>query len=463
MALNAGSLGNVFIRATRPPQTWLIPRDPTPYDTQGYDLLDEWLNTITNTPWLLVSLKGNNMSRGEVALWINMGGSGGIVISVVGGNNITITGTPTNPIVNVSGTTNHSVQLGAANGALNSLANGTTGMVLTAQTGADPIWAAAAVGTITTLTGNSGGAVSPTAGNINVIGTGVITVVGNPGTSTLTVTPSGDIASSFITNPVTGTATPVSGVLTFAGTGDVTVSASGSTVTINGSGSGTVTTLHTQDGNNVTPTSGVINVSGANGLTTTGTVGPNTVTITADGTIAQSFITNPVTGTATPAAGVLTFAGAGGTVVSAAGSTVTINAGGAVFSNGTFTPVLRFGGASTGITYSVQQGYYSLIGNLCAIYVEIRLTSKGSSTGGADFIGLPFTKLGTVGDIDMFITSILGITYPAGTTCLHGAIDTATNKVNINGTGSGVAVANLQDTDFTNTSVFKCQGTYFTV
>lgn len=187
MSIQAGSLGNVFIRATRPPQTWLIPRDPTPYDTQGYYLLDEWLNTVTDTPWILVSLKGNNMSRGEVALWVQMGGSGGIVISVVGGNNITITGTATNPIVNVSGTTNHSVQLGAANGALNSLANGTTGQLLTAQTGADPIWAS-----------------------------------------------SGGFAQSFITNPATGTAIPASGVLTFAGTGGITVSAAGSTVTING-------------------------------------------------------------------------------------------------------------------------------------------------------------------------------------------------------------------------------------
>ena len=98
---------------------------------------------------------------------------------------------------------------------------------------------ATAVGTglVSSLTGNSGGPVFPTAGNINVVGTGVITVVGNPGTSTLTVTPSGSIASSFITNPATGVAVPVAGVLTFAGTGGITVSAAGSTVTIAASGS----------------------------------------------------------------------------------------------------------------------------------------------------------------------------------------------------------------------------------
>jgi len=41
------------------------------------------------------------------------------------------------------------------------------------------------------LTGNSGGAVGPTAGNINVLGGTGINIVGNPGTSTLTVSTTG--------------------------------------------------------------------------------------------------------------------------------------------------------------------------------------------------------------------------------------------------------------------------------
>ncbi len=55
---------------------------------------------------------------------------------------------------------------------------------------------------VQTLTGNSGGAVSPTANNINIVGSGGVTVVGNPGTSTLTVTVSG---SGISWNEVTGT------------------------------------------------------------------------------------------------------------------------------------------------------------------------------------------------------------------------------------------------------------------
>ena len=42
---------------------------------------------------------------------------------------------------------------------------------------------------------------------------------------------------------------------------------------------GTVTALHTQDGNNVTPTAGIINIYGTSPIETTGTNGPNTVTI----------------------------------------------------------------------------------------------------------------------------------------------------------------------------------------
>lgn len=41
---------------------------------------------------------------------------------------------------------------------------------------------------VETLTGNSGGAVPPTANNINILGGTGINIVGNPGTSTLTVT-----------------------------------------------------------------------------------------------------------------------------------------------------------------------------------------------------------------------------------------------------------------------------------
>ena len=85
-------------------------------------------------------------------------------------------------------------------------------------------------GYIQTLTGNTGGAVPPAAGNINIVGSGDITVTGNPGDNTLTISASA-IADSFVTD--SGTATPAAGVLTVAGGLNINTSGSGSTVTIN--------------------------------------------------------------------------------------------------------------------------------------------------------------------------------------------------------------------------------------
>ncbi len=52
---------------------------------------------------------------------------------------------------------------------------------------------------VETLTGNSGGAVSPTGGNINLVGAGGVAVTDNPGTSTMTITVSGSFTWAVIT------------------------------------------------------------------------------------------------------------------------------------------------------------------------------------------------------------------------------------------------------------------------
>jgi hypothetical protein len=56
---------------------------------------------------------------------------------------------------------------------------------------------------IQTLTGNTGGAIPPTGNNINIVGTGAVSVAGNIGTSTLTI--------SLIDTILTGTATTTDG------------------------------------------------------------------------------------------------------------------------------------------------------------------------------------------------------------------------------------------------------------
>jgi len=55
-----------------------------------------------------------------------------------------------------------------------------------------------------------------------------------------------------------------------------------------------------------------------------------------------------------------------------------------------FTPVLNFGGGTTGITYGTQSGSYVRIGPIIHFALTIVLTSKGSSTGNMQVSGLPF-------------------------------------------------------------------------
>lgn len=59
------------------------------------------------------------------------------------------------------------------------------------------------------------------------------------------------------------------------------------------------------------------------------------------------------------------------------------------YEEGTFVPVLQFGGASVGVTYTTQIGKFTRIGNTVHFTINIKLTSKGSSTGQAKIAGLP--------------------------------------------------------------------------
>lgn len=82
---------------------------------------------------------------------------------------------------------------------------------------------------VTTLTGNAGGAVGPTVGNINIIGGTGILVTGDPGASTLTITHGGAVSDSFITDA--GTAVPVLGDTNILGGANINTTGAGNTVT----------------------------------------------------------------------------------------------------------------------------------------------------------------------------------------------------------------------------------------
>ena len=130
--------------------------------------------------------------------------------NILGSGNITVAGSANTETVQLTGLTNHSVQVGAGTATLTQLAVGTNGQVLVGATGADPAFAtltssdssisfttgantlslqvAGGTTSIKTITGNSGGAESPSSGNFNIIGTGSITVAGSANTETVQLT-----------------------------------------------------------------------------------------------------------------------------------------------------------------------------------------------------------------------------------------------------------------------------------
>lgn len=60
------------------------------------------------------------------------------------------------------------------------------------------------------------------------------------------------------------------------------------------------------------------------------------------------------------------------------------------YEEGTWTIGISFGGASSGITYSLNQGTYTKVGRKVTVTGLLSMTSKGSSTGNAKITGLPF-------------------------------------------------------------------------
>lgn len=86
-------------------------------------------------------------------------------------------------------------------------------------------------GLLDTLTGSTdGGAVSPAVGNITLVaGTG-ISIVGNPGAHTLTISNTGNIPAIFLAN--NGSATPVGNTLLIVGVGNITTTGSGAAISI---------------------------------------------------------------------------------------------------------------------------------------------------------------------------------------------------------------------------------------
>lgn len=123
----------------------------------------------------------------------------------------------------------------------------------------------------------------------------------------------------------------------------------------------------------------------------------------------------------------------------------TANSGGV-----TWTPSLRFGGATTGITGS-QVGRYTRIGNMVFAQGTIALSSKGSATGSATISGLP-----TSANVAATIYYSIAIGYNSKVTFtgqLHGLISVNSGIVELYQTSTAGVVSAITNTDFAADSV----------
>lgn len=124
------------------------------------------------------------------------------------------------------------------------------------------------------------------------------------------------------------------------------------------------------------------------------------------------------------------------------------------YDEGTWTPQLRFGSASTGMTFTTQTGTYIKIGKLVWIYGTLVLSAKGSSTGTADISGLPFTAANGPPFMARWVTTATSFTSffltPTSSTLVIRAATAAQ-------TSGGSAIT---DTAFNDTSQITFAGMY---
>ena len=129
------------------------------------------------------------------------------------------------------------------------------------------------------------------------------------------------------------------------------------------------------------------------------------------------------------------------------------------YEEGSWTPGLTFGGASVGMTFSLQVGTYTKVGDSVHAKCFIQLTATGSSTGAARVTGLPFTSnttANTFSAVTLRLTVISFADFP------QGFISTSSTLVELGEITNAGSRSVLNDTNFANTSDLMVN-VYYTV
>lgn len=125
----------------------------------------------------------------------------------------------------------------------------------------------------------------------------------------------------------------------------------------------------------------------------------------------------------------------------------------AIETDSTPTPVLNFGGATTGITYTIQTCKKSIIGNMCFLSIQIQLSSKGTATGAATITGVATAPRGS-----MIVTSQLIL--ESSTLPTQPVIYCNSTTINLATMNNGTFLSALTDTSFTNSSAIYINMAY---
>lgn len=219
-------------------------------------------------------------------------------------------------------------------------------------------------------------------------------------------------------------------------------------------GGSTIEFLQGNSGGQVGPDgTSTINIPGTGSITTVGSPGTNTLTVELTGLTNH----NVLLGAGTPTIGLA--------APSTAGFVLTSNGASAdpsfqsISTTGGWTPVLQFGGGTTGIVYVDQLGEYTKIGNVVFFSLLIKISSKGSSTGVVTIAGFPVATLAI--EQSMPVVDIQNFTYDAGFNTAF--LDTVASPGTVFGfweTGSGVS-QQLTNSNFMNNTRIEGNGFYF--
>ena len=126
------------------------------------------------------------------------------------------------------------------------------------------------------------------------------------------------------------------------------------------------------------------------------------------------------------------------------------------YEEGTWTPSITFGGGNVGATYSSQVGRYTRIGNRLFFDARVTFSAKGSSTGSAQLVGIPFAINGSSNSgfyIDYYGNMLALGSIP------FARVNPAASGFNIS-SGGATGSTDITDVNFTDTTDFRCAGFY---